>query len=1048
MADDRIAKSVRGCLELFQKLASLKPPAHDASQQSTLTAIGEEEVRFKVWSGNIGAHKSGRRSLQYRLRDASHLQKQILALLGDLSDLLEDALAIATGDKTPWDQLEDDENLADETASLDENSHDGELPTTELEQIAMNVPDVVNCLVRLSVAIRNPAPHDRFATSVPIDASHYEPFDIQHVQTKFGEIDAFLAERLGKAISRRRQYFKYRESHHLKLSHGLDLREQKDTESTVASSIPGHAKAAYFNPLFPAIDEDALSDSGVTQTSFASSSADTERIRIPPLPKDAGSEPFECPFCYIMITATSTISWKRHVFADLRPYVCLSEECTAAEKEFTRRHEWTLHEVENHWKVYCCPCSCSEFFQSRSKCREHIYKSHPDAISTNQLDAMISLSSRPIRAEEGIPCPMCKERLRSVKQYQRHVGRHQEQLAVFALPSIQSPDNGDHVNEGISSQIDIRSEDMAISDDEVEELPVGDKNAAGESDSALHNSDHDTHGPDFPDGISLMLTNNLLEQDKTLLHDSEISLESPGPGGQSSYTYKPGVDASSDDVHSSVERLDPFHLGGDDYASGRDRSDSLTLEADNYRSFRPSVVYPSNPRHSSATIDYGDGGYAYTNAGDLVRYDLEHPQSFRSRRHESFDRGYRRPDINYNPDQRILDVNTGPDQGRESRRERRESKRGSEDNEKERSRFRDKISSGLGIAAAAIGITPTPKNKDRRSKDDSKGRGGSDEGDRRRRDLDARDGKPSTREQTRTKDYERNRFESKDKSDSKASRRETSSRKSGEAVVSGSDSNEVKKQTRRHRSFSAFDPNDAAELTHLKEQLASMKLAEAEKEKKPVVIETTKTRSSSHTKEAESTKAKSSGNLRSPPESKPTRESSSPSESMEESSRTDELRGRELTLSSSQKEKHIRVVSPPREEEEKPLSGILKAPKASFPEDTNPIREGVAPHKEDKKVKEAPPGAKWTKVSRKIVNPEALTIGKESFEVRDDFVIVLRVLNKEEIQAYASATQVLRERRREEDEEDREREYDSSRDDDDRRRHRHRRHRDDDDDYE
>ncbi|KDN72340.1 hypothetical protein CSUB01_00023 [Colletotrichum sublineola] len=163
------------------------------------------------------------------------------------------------------------------------------------------------------------------------------------------------------------------------------------------------------------------------------------------------------------------------------------------------------------------------------------------------------------------------------------------------------------------------------------------------------------------------------------------------------------------------------------------------------------------------------------------------------------------------------------------------------------------------------------------------------------------------------------------------------------------------------------------------------------------------------------------------------------------SSSRDDYRGRDTTPPRSD-EKQVRVVSPPRDKSDaKPLKGILKAP-SRFPEEDNPIREGVAPHKDDKKLKEVPPGARWTKISRKIVNPEALTVGKERFEVRDDFVIVLRVLSKEEIQAYAAATQVLRERRREEsgkdrDRGDRDRDYDRGRDrdgdDDDRRRHRH-----------
>jgi hypothetical protein len=42
------------------------------------------------------------------------------------------------------------------------------------------------------------------------------------------------------------------------------------------------------------------------------------------------------------------------------------------------------------------------------------------------------------------------------------------------------------------------------------------------------------------------------------------------------------------------------------------------------------------------------------------------------------------------------------------------------------------------------------------------------------------------------------------------------------------------------------------------------------------------------------------------------------------------------------------------------------------------------------------------------VNPEALNVGHERFEERSDYVIVLRVLTKEEIQAYAVKTQEIR----------------------------------------
>ncbi|KAL7923318.1 hypothetical protein ACQKWADRAFT_60302 [Trichoderma austrokoningii] len=305
MEDTSIATSVRGCLELFQAFDSLPSPLPNASYQAAVMATMEEESRFRVWSGNMGAHASGRRSLQFRLRDASHLRKHVLALVADLQELLGDALAIIQGHRVPWDQDEDDDISDDEINSLED---DPELPATEMDQIAQGVADVVHCLLSLSVALRNPAPHDRFAASVPKEELVYEYFDIQHVQDKFQTMDGLLAQRLGHANSMRRQYFKYRESHHLKLAHGLDPNDEGDGKSTIASSIPGHAKNAGFDPILSAIDEDAISNAGISQTSFASSLSNTERLRVPPLPKSAEHGPFECPYCFMIITATNSDS--------------------------------------------------------------------------------------------------------------------------------------------------------------------------------------------------------------------------------------------------------------------------------------------------------------------------------------------------------------------------------------------------------------------------------------------------------------------------------------------------------------------------------------------------------------------------------------------------------------------------------------------------------------------------------------------------------------------------------------------------------------------
>ncbi|CAK4032959.1 Hypothetical predicted protein [Lecanosticta acicola] len=121
---------------------------------------------------------------------------------------------------------------------------------------------------------------------------------------------------------------------------------------------------------------------------------------------------------------------------------------------------------------------------------------------------------------------------------------------------------------------------------------------------------------------------------------------------------------------------------------------------------------------------------------------------------------------------------------------------------------------------------------------------------------------------------------------------------------------------------------------------------------------------------------------------------------------------------SERRENRVRIVDPPTEEEERRPRGILKKPTEKFPEDPNAVREGVAPLKDATK-KGIPPGARWTKIDRRLVNPEALEAAHERFEERLDCVIVLRVLTKEEIQKLADRTREIRDRRYEEDREER-----------------------------
>ncbi|KIW70637.1 hypothetical protein, variant [Phialophora macrospora] len=107
----------------------------------------------------------------------------------------------------------------------------------------------------------------------------------------------------------------------------------------------------------------------------------------------------------------------------------------------------------------------------------------------------------------------------------------------------------------------------------------------------------------------------------------------------------------------------------------------------------------------------------------------------------------------------------------------------------------------------------------------------------------------------------------------------------------------------------------------------------------------------------------------------------------------------------------VQLVEPAEKKEEYKPRGILKPPReVPFPEDPNPTREGVAPLKDAQKDG-IPPNARWTKISRALVNPEALEKAHERYEERDDYVIILRVVSREDIMKLAEKTKEIREAR-------------------------------------
>ena len=141
--------------------------------------------------------------------------------------------------------------------------------------------------------------------------------------------DEWLIERLGKANSRRREYFKYCEEHHKKLSHVPPEQKEQETDKEIHITLkdspltPPEAFSrppSTFTPTTASTYVENIPEENAeggfeveSATTIATSLGDQVEgnLCIPPRPKGAlDGKPFECPFCFTIQMAKNEHSWR------------------------------------------------------------------------------------------------------------------------------------------------------------------------------------------------------------------------------------------------------------------------------------------------------------------------------------------------------------------------------------------------------------------------------------------------------------------------------------------------------------------------------------------------------------------------------------------------------------------------------------------------------------------------------------------------------------------------------------------------------------------
>lgn len=123
---------------------------------------------------------------------------------------------------------------------------------------------------------------------------------------------------------------------------------------------------------------------------------------------------------------------RKHVFRDLRPYVCTFQDCRKPDRLFQSRHEWFDHELENHRREWFCN-ACQDPFKTRKLLIGHLTQAHPEVGAEIPVEVLADRCERVVDHVE--PCPLCGGEYLP-RQLQTHMGRHMQQLALFVLPNM------------------------------------------------------------------------------------------------------------------------------------------------------------------------------------------------------------------------------------------------------------------------------------------------------------------------------------------------------------------------------------------------------------------------------------------------------------------------------------------------------------------------------------------------------------------------------------------------------------------------------------
>lgn len=124
-----------------------------------------------------------------------------------------------------------------------------------------------------------------------------------------------------------------------------------------------------------------------------------------------------------------------------------------ADRLYDSRHAWFAHELEAHRSTFQCIEGCRRTFAAESEFVQHIQAYHPEIATSGVTSTLKQISLRRVDLSEDATCKLCNKSM-TLARLRGHLGHHQEQLALFALPTTM-----DDSEDGTSEEDDADEKD-------------------------------------------------------------------------------------------------------------------------------------------------------------------------------------------------------------------------------------------------------------------------------------------------------------------------------------------------------------------------------------------------------------------------------------------------------------------------------------------------------------------------------------------------------------------------------------------------------------